>query len=121
MQTDLTTFPDKQIKKVTTAMVKMGEVVALDLVLVKNKKDSIDSSWDEDDKLKFTEEQLVTWYENIDQSYIITVNRTVLRILHNVIFPNVRDNIRTNQRLFEYNRVETWDGTEEQGLEYLDI
>ena len=38
MQTDFTTFPDKQIKKVTVVMAKMGTQVALDLVLVKNKK-----------------------------------------------------------------------------------
>ena len=37
MQTDLTTFPDKQIKKVTTVMDKMGAKVSLDLTLVKNK------------------------------------------------------------------------------------
>ena len=39
MQTDLTTFPDKQIKKVTTALDKMGAKVSLDLALVKIKKD----------------------------------------------------------------------------------
>ena len=27
----------------------------------------------------------------------------------------------TGKELFEHNRAETWDGTEEQGLEYLDI
>ena len=58
MQTDLTTFPDKQIKKVTTAMDKMGAKFSLDLDLVKNKKDVIGSSWAEHDKLKITEEQL---------------------------------------------------------------
>ena len=99
MQTDLTTFPDKQIKKVTTAMDKMDAKVSLDLALVKNKKDVIGSSWAEHDKLKITEEQLAAWHESIDQSYIVKANRTVLRMVHNVIFPNGRANTRVNQRL----------------------
>ena len=66
MQTDLTTFPDKQIKKVSTVMDKMGAKVSLDLVLVKNKKDVIGSSWAEHDKFKITEEQLAVCHESID-------------------------------------------------------
>ena len=53
-------FSDKQMKKVTAVMDKMGARVALDLTLVKNKKDVIGSSWDEHKKLKITEDQLVT-------------------------------------------------------------
>ena len=99
MQTDLTTFPDKQIKKVTVVIAKMDAQVALDLVLVKNKKDVIDSSWAEHDKLKITEEQFATCHESIDQSYIVKVNRTVLRMLHNAIYRNGQGNTRANQRL----------------------
>ena len=80
-------------------MDKMGAKVSLDLALVKNKKDSIGSSWTEHDKLKITEEHLVTCHESIDQSYSVKANRTVLRMIHNAIFPNGRVNTRANQRL----------------------
>ena len=54
MQTDLAMFSDKQMKKVTAVMDKMGARVALDLALVKNKKDVIGSSWAEHKKMKIT-------------------------------------------------------------------
>ena len=70
MQTDLTTFPDKQIKKVTTALDKMGAKVSLDLALVKKKKESIGSAWAEHDNIEITEEQLATRAPmNIAQQY----------------------------------------------------
>ena len=87
METDLAALSDKKIRSVIAAMDKMGAKVALDLALVKNKKDVIGSSWDEHKKLKITEDQRATWYEIIDQSYIVKVNRTVLRMFHDVIFP----------------------------------
>ena len=99
METDLEALSDKKIKSVTAAIAKMGAQVALDLALVKNKKDAIGSSWAEHDKLKITEEQLATWHESICQSYIVKANRTVLRMLHNPIYPNDRANTRANQRL----------------------
>ena len=60
METDLAALSDKKIKSVTAAMDKMGAKVALDLALVKNKKDVIGSSWAEHEKLKITEDQLAT-------------------------------------------------------------
>ena len=99
METDLAVLSDKKIKSVTAAMDKMGAKVVLDLALVKNKKDVIGSSWAEHEKLKIDEDQLATWHESIDQSYIVKANRTVLRMLHNAIFPNGRANTRANQRL----------------------
>ena len=99
METDLAALSDKKIRSVIAAMDKMGAKVALDLALVKNKKDVIGSSWAEHEKLKITEDQLATWHESIDQSYIVKANRTVLRMLHNAIFPNGRANTRANQRL----------------------
>ncbi len=44
METDLAVLSDKKIKTGTAAMDKMGAKVALDLALVKNKKDVIGSS-----------------------------------------------------------------------------
>ena len=56
METDLATLSDKKIKSVTAAMDKIDAKVALDLALVKNKKDVIGSSWAEHEKLKITED-----------------------------------------------------------------
>jgi hypothetical protein len=67
--------------------------------LVKNKKDVIGSAWAEHDKLKITEEHLKTWHDSIDQSYIVKVNRDVLKILHNAIYPTGKANTKANQRL----------------------
>ena len=80
-------------------MDKMGAKVSLDLSLIKNKKDVIGSSWTEHDKLKITEEQIATWHESIDQSYVVKENRTVLRMFHNDFFLNDLANTRVNQRL----------------------
>jgi hypothetical protein len=72
---------------VQEAIKQYGAPVTLDLALVKNKKDVIGSAWAEADKLKITEDHLKTWHDNIDQSYIVKVNRAVLKILHNAIYP----------------------------------
>ena len=87
MQTDLHKFSDRKIKIVQEAIRQYGAPVTLDLALVKNKKDVIGSAWAEADKLKITEDHLKTWHDNIDQSYIVKVNRAVLKILHNAIYP----------------------------------
>ncbi len=76
-----------------------GAPVTLDLALVKNKKDVIGSAWVEHDKMKITEEHLKTWHDSIDQSYIVKVNRAVLKILHNAIYPTGKVNTKANQRL----------------------
>ena len=108
-------------------MDKMGAKVSLDLTLVKNKKDVIGSSWAEHDKLKITEEQLAAWHENIDQSYIVKANRTVLRMLHNAIFPNGRVNTRANQRLQHIvdtagiHKIITVENTGDEGLWKADL
>jgi hypothetical protein len=91
MQTDLHKFSDRRIKTVQEAIRQYGAPVTLDLTLVKNKKDVIGSAWDESDNLKITEDHLKTWHDNIDQSYIVKVNRAVLKILHNAIYPNTGD------------------------------
>jgi hypothetical protein len=64
-----------------------------------NKKDVIGSAWAEHDKLKITEEQLQTWHESIDQTYIVKCNRAVLKSLHNAIYPTGKANTKANQRL----------------------
>jgi hypothetical protein len=87
MQTDLHKFSDKRIKTVQETIRQYGTPVTLDLTLVKNKKDVIGSVWAEADKLKITEDHLKTWHDNIDQIYIVKDNRTVLKILHNTIYP----------------------------------
>ncbi len=74
--------------------------VTLDLSLVKNKKDVIDSVWSEHDNLKITEEQLTTWHESIDQNYLVKSNHSVLKILHNTIYPTGKTTTKTNQRLY---------------------
>ena len=99
MQTDLHKFSDKRIKTVQEAIKQYGAPVTLDLALVKNKKDVIGSAWAEADKLKITEDHLKTWHDNIDQSYIVKVNRAVLKILHNAIYPTGKANTKANQRL----------------------
>ncbi len=43
----------------------------------------IGSAWAEHDKLKITEEKLITWHSSIDQNYMVKCNRTALRMLHN--------------------------------------
>ena len=97
MQTDLHKFSDKRIKTVQEAIRQYGAPVTL--ALVKNKKDVIGSAWTEVDKLKITEDHLKTWHDNIDQSYIVKVNRAVLKILHNAIYPTGKANTKANQRL----------------------
>jgi len=99
MQTDLHKFSDKRIKTVQEAIKQYGAPVTLDLALVKNKKDVIGSAWAEADKLKITEDHLKTWHDSIDQSYIVKVNRAVLKILHNAIYPTGKANTKANQRL----------------------
>jgi hypothetical protein len=99
MQTDLHKFSSKRIAIVQETIKEYGSPVTLDLDLVKNKKDVIGSAWVEHDKLKITEEHLKTWHDNIDQRYIVKVNRTVLKILHNVICPTGQTNTKTNQRM----------------------
>ena len=76
METDLAALSREKIKPVIAAIDKMGAKVALDLALVKNKKDVIGSSWAEHEKLKITEDQLATWHESIDQSYIVKAKMT---------------------------------------------
>jgi hypothetical protein len=99
MQTDLHKFSSKRITTVEETIKQYGAPVTLDLTLVKNKKDVIVCAWAEHDKLKITEEHLKTWHESIDQSYIVKVNRAILKILHNSIYPTGKANTKTNQRL----------------------
>ena len=99
MQTDLHKFSSKRIATVQETIKQYGAPVTLDLALVKNKKDVIGSAWTEHDKLKITEEHLKTWHDSIDQSYIVKVNRAVLKILHNAIYPTGKANTKANQRL----------------------
>ena len=99
MQTDLHKFSSKRIATVQETIKQYGAPVTLDLALVKNKKDVIGSAWAEHDKLKITEEHLKTWHDSIDQSYIVKVNRAVLKILHNAIYPTGKANTKANQRL----------------------
>ena len=127
METDLAALSDKKIKSVTAVMDKMGAKVALDLALVKNKKDVIGSSWPEHKQLKIDEDQLATWHESIDQSYIVKANRTVLRMLHNAILPNDRANTRANQRLQHIvdtagiRKIITGENTGDEGLWKADL
>ncbi len=99
MQTDLNKFSSKKITNVQEVIKQNGEPVTLDLALVKNKKDVIGSAWAEHDKIKITEEQTKTWLESIDQRYLVKCNRSVLKILHNVIYPKDKTNTKANQRL----------------------
>jgi hypothetical protein len=99
MQTDLHKFSSKRIATVEETIKQYGAPVTLDLALVKNKKDVIGSAWVEHDKMKITEEHLKTWHDSIDQSYIVKVNRAVLKILHNAIYPTGKVNTKANQRL----------------------
>jgi hypothetical protein len=59
----------------------------------------IGSAWAEHDKLKITEGQLKAWHKSIDQSYLVQINRSVLKILHNTIYPTGKANTKANQRL----------------------
>ncbi len=99
MQTDLHKFSSKRIATVHETIKQYGAPVTLDLALVKNKKDVIGSVWAEHDTLKITEEHLKTWHESIDQRYIVKVNRPVLKIVHNAIYPTGKTNTKTNQKL----------------------
>ena len=99
MQTDLNKFSSKKIANVEETIKQNGTPVTLDLSLVKNKKDVIGSVWGEHDKIKTTETQMKTWHESIDQSYLVKCNHSVLKILHNAIYPTVKVNTKTNQRI----------------------
>jgi hypothetical protein len=50
--------------------------------------------------MKITQGELKTWHENIDQSYLVKINRSVLKILHNAIYPTGKANTKANQRLY---------------------
>jgi len=58
----------------------------------------IGSAWAEHDKLKITEGQLKTWHESIDQSYLVKINRSVLKILHNAIYPSGKANTKAKTK-----------------------
>ena len=103
MQTDLHKFSARKITTVQETIKQFGAPVTLDLALVKNKKDVIGSAWAETDKLKITEDHLKTWHDSIDQSYIVKVNRAVLKILHNAIYPTAR---RTQRQTKDY--ITSW-------------
>jgi hypothetical protein len=92
LQADLNKFWGKKIANVQETMNQNGVIVTLDLDLVKTKKDVIGSTWVEHDKLKITEEELKTWHESIDQSYLVKINRSVLKIMHNSIYPTDKEN-----------------------------
>ena len=52
------------------------------------------SVWAKHDKLKITDGQLKTWHESIDQSYLVKINHSVLKILHNAIYPTGKTNTK---------------------------
>ncbi len=99
MQTDLEKLSSRKIVTVELVIKQNLTPVTLDLALVKNKKDVIGSAWAEHDNLKITEEQVKTWHESIDQTYIVKCNRAVLKSLHNPIYPTGKANTKANQRL----------------------